>query len=186
MWIVGTAVVIILLVIWWENNKANLPSVANPLTGGGTEASGTGGVSVQDSSSATVASILAGIPNAGRFNQLLSSTGVASAITGKGPYTVFVATDAAFGRLVPGTINTMSAAEQKRTLQYHIVSGKKLDVDAVQSGQVQALSGDSLNFTVDAAEGGVYVNSGYVLKVYKAKNGIIYVINSVLIPPKRD
>lgn len=141
------------------------------------------GETTSPSGSKTVAQVIAGIEAGSRFSQLLSSTGVGSSITGKGPYTVFVSTDGAFGRLVPGTVNNLSAAEQKRLIQYHVVSGKKLDVDAVTSSQIQALSKDTLNFQVDANKN-VYVNSGKVLETYRASNGIVYVINSVLIPPK--
>jgi hypothetical protein len=85
-----------------------------------------------NTSSNTVASLVANAMYGGRFNQLLAQSGVLSAISGKGPYTVFVPTDGAFSRLVPGTINSMSAAELKRTMQYHIVSGKSLDIDGSQ------------------------------------------------------
>jgi uncharacterized surface protein with fasciclin (FAS1) repeats len=87
-----------------------------------------------------------------RFNQLLSQTGVINSISGKGPYTVFVASDGAFSRLPPGTINNMSATQLKRTMQYHVVSGKALDVDAIESGQIQALSRDMINFQVDTTK----------------------------------
>jgi uncharacterized surface protein with fasciclin (FAS1) repeats len=188
-WVVGVvAVLVVVLGLWWWASGSamwgNSPTASSTPTGAQAtttdETSGAQSVNVQNSSS-SVAAVVAGIPNAGRFNQLLAQSGVS--FSGKGPYTVFVATDGAFGRLVPGTINNMTAAELKRTLEYHIVSGKRLDVDAVNNGQVQALSGDTLNFRVDTVKNAVYVNSGYVLSAYKANNGIVYVINSVLVPP---
>jgi uncharacterized surface protein with fasciclin (FAS1) repeats len=140
------------------------------------------GTTTNGQSSGTVASAVANAEYGTRFNQLLAQSGVLSAISGKGPYTVFVPSDGAFGRLAQGTINNMSAAELKRTMQYHIVAGKSLDVDALNNSQIQALSRDTLNFRVD--KGVVYVNSGQVLKSYKTKNGMVYVINAVLLPPK--
>jgi len=179
---VGIAVVVLIIGfgLWWlmgERTSVSVPS--NTATS--TELSGAGQVQVQTSPK-TVNAIVSEVANGTRFAQLLASTGVGASLTGKGPYTVFVATDGAFSRLVPGTISNMSAAQLKRTIQYHIVA-KQLDVDAVNSGQVQALSRDTLNFNVDTVKGAVYVNSGYVLKAYKATNGIVYVINSVLLPP---
>jgi uncharacterized surface protein with fasciclin (FAS1) repeats len=180
-------IVIVVLVgigLWWlMGQQSALQGVTNnPNATSTTENGSAGSVTVQNTPG-TVANVIADIQNAGRFSQLLSQTGVGATLTGKGPYTVFVATDGAFGRLVPGTVNSLSAAELKRLVQYHIVVGRKLDADAVQSGQIQALSKDTLNFNV-AAGNKVYVNSGYVLSAYNASNGIVYVINSVLVPPK--
>jgi uncharacterized surface protein with fasciclin (FAS1) repeats len=184
MWVmVVVAVVVVGGLWWWSTNGAAMPTTP---TITGSETSGAGAVTIQTSTAASVAAVLSSIPNSTRFNQLLAQTGVAATLNGKGPFTVFVATDGAYGRLVPGTINNMSSAELKRTMQYSIVSGKTLDVDAISSGQVQALSGDALNFVVDATKGAVYVNSGYVLSAYKVKNGIVYVINQVLLPPKKS
>lgn len=179
----GAVAILVLLGVWWWVNNGSYQG-AGPVTSGTSQLSGAGHIEIQDSTGSTVAEVVAAVPNAGRFNQLLTQSGVSSSLTGKGPYTVFVATDGAFGRLVPGTINNMSAAQLKRTMQYHIVSGRQLDVDALNNGQIQALSRDTLNFSVDASKGAAYVNSGYVISAYRAKNGIVYVINSVLIPPK--
>ncbi len=188
-WVVGIVVaVLVILGLWWLSNQQPLsttPGGTASSTPIGSETSGAGGVTVQNSTG-TVANVIADLAVGGRFSQLLSQTGVASQITGKGPYTVFVSTDGAYGRLVPGTINSLSSTELKRLMQYSIVSGKRLDVDAVSSGQVQTLSGDPLNFQVDAAKKAVYVNSGYVIAAYNAKNGIVYVVNAVPIPPKKS
>ena len=182
-WISIAALVVVVGVgLWWlmgEQSaiKSNTASTTPQVT---TDANGV----VVRSSTGTVANVIADLEYGGRFSQLLSSTGVGATLSGKGPYTVFVATDGAFGRLVPGTVNSLSAAEQKRLVQYHIVAGKRLDVDALKSGQIQALSRDTLNFQVDPTKKAVYVNSGQVLTAYTASNGIVYVINSVLVPPK--
>lgn len=187
-WAIGVIVVVaILFGLWWLMGVQN-PA---PATGGSenatttptTETSGAGSIVTQNSKG-TVANVIADLQYGGRYAQLLSQTGVSATLNGKGPYTVFVATDGAYGRLVPGTVNSLSAAELKRLVQYSIISGKKLDVDAVNSGQIQALSGDTLNFIVND-DHKVYVNSGYVLSAYNASNGIVYVINAVLIPPTK-
>ncbi|MES2006690.1 MAG: fasciclin domain-containing protein [Patescibacteria group bacterium] len=182
--IIGGAVIVALL-LWWLMGWQSSTKVSNTATTTpqGGVSSGPGGVTVQNSPG-TVRDVIADIEYGSRFSQLLSSTGVGATLTGKGPYTVFVSTDGAFGRLVPGTVNSLSATELKRLVQYHVVVGKRLDVDALQSGQIQALSRDTLNFNVDAAKKEVYVNSGRVIAAYSTSNGIVYVINSVLVPPK--
>lgn len=180
--IVAVAAIVIAGGLWWLYGREPEAAPATVETTGSTETSGAGQVQIETSTQ-NVGAVVAGIANGGTFASYLSSTGVGATLSGKGPYTVFVATDGAFSRLAPGTIANMSAADLKRMVQYHIVAGKKLDVDAVNSGQVQALSKDTLNFNVDATKGAVYVNSGYVLHAYKATNGIVYVINSVLLPP---
>jgi uncharacterized surface protein with fasciclin (FAS1) repeats len=185
-WIIGAAVILVLaLGLWWfASRQSAAPQQPVTTTTTDSETSGPGQVTVNTTTS-DVATVIASVSNGATFASYLSSTGVGATLSGKGPYTVFVSTDGAFSRLAPGTISAMTAAERKRMVQYHVVVGKRLDVDAVNSGQVQALSKDTLNFQVDTAKGAVYVNSGYVLKAYKATNGIVYVINSVLIPPKQ-
>ncbi len=179
-WPVGVLVLcVVILLALWLGAGGTFPTSLSTIIPAGDEQN----TNTNTQSSKTVAGVIAEIGYGARFSQLLSSTGVGSLLVGKGPYTVFVATDGAFGRLAPGTINNLSAAEQKRLMQYHVVVGKKLDVDAVSSGNVQALSRDMINFQVDAQKN-VYVNSGKVLETYRASNGIVYVINSVLLPPK--
>jgi len=179
--------VLVLAGIWWlmgeqgANNGAQSNTASSTLETATTTSETSGPGSIRPAaSSGTVSQVIASLSLGGHYASLLSSTGVS--LSGKGPYTVFVATDGAFSRLPTGTLASMSATDLKRMMEYSIVSGKKLDVDAVQSGQVQAVSGDPINFTVDAQDR-VYVNSGYVLQAYAASNGIVYVINSVLLPP---
>ncbi len=183
-WAVGIVIaVLVILGLWWLSTQQTPAVTSGSDTASTTsETSGAGAVSIKNSTG-TVAQVVGGIANGDRYAQLLSQTGVS--LSGKGPYTVFVATDGAYGRLVPGTINSLSASELKRLVQYSIISGKRLDVDAVNSGQVQSLSGDPINFQVDATKKAVYVNSGYVLQAINASNGIVYVINAVLIPPTK-
>jgi uncharacterized surface protein with fasciclin (FAS1) repeats len=188
-WIAIIVIVVLIgLGLWWLLGQqpvggANSSTASTtPETATSTETSGAGAITVQNSTG-TVAQVVAGLALGSRYASLLSSTGVGATLTGKGPYTIFVATDGAFSRLPAGTLSAMSSADLKRLVQYSIVPGKKLDVDAVNSGQIQALSKDMINFQVDATKKAVYVNSGYVLQAYSASNGIVYVINSVLVPP---
>ncbi len=133
----------------------------------------------------TVAQVVASLSGVSEFQSAFVSTGVSASLTGKGPYTVFVPTDTGYNLVKPGTITGMSAAEFKRFVQYHVVSGRALDLDALQNGTIQALSKDTLNFAVQKSTGFVQVNSSFAVTAYKASNGIVYVINQPLIPPAK-
>lgn len=180
VWVIALVALIVIAGLVWFVNKDKEENIPLPLPTTPGETSGAGQVNVK-TSTGTVAQVVAQVTNGGTFASYLSSTGVGATLTGKGPYTIFVSTDGAFSRLAPGTITKMTAAQKKRMVQYHVVAGKSLDIDAVNNGQIQALSRDTINFNVDG--GKVYVNSGYVLQGYKATNGMVYVINAVLLPP---
>jgi len=137
----------------------------------------------ENRSSSTVAGVLESLQNDSRFSGLLSTTGVSATLTGKGPYTVFVPTDGSFGRLPTGTVNNLSATELKRLVQYHIISGKMIDVNAQVAGTVPALSKDALNFSYEIDDKSARVNSAKIVAAYKASNGIVYVVDTVLLPP---
>ncbi len=180
-WVIGATVLLIIAGgVWFFTKGSTSPSENTGPVTTTSETSGPGAVTVK-TSTGTVAQVVAQVTNGGTFAAYLASTGVGATLTGKGPYTIFVSTDGAFSRLTPGTITNMTAAQKKRMVQYHVVAGKSIDIDAVNNGQIQALSRDALNFNVDG--GKVYVNSGYVLDAYKASNGMVYVINAVLLPP---
>jgi len=126
--------------------------------------------------------LLAELTGDSTYVSFYNSTGVGATLGARGPYTVFVSTDAGYALLKPGTIANMTAAQKKRMIQYSVVSGKALNVNVQDSGSVKALSGDLLNFNVGST-GLVQVNSSYALGAYKASNGIVYILNQPLIPP---
>lgn len=142
-------------------------------------------VSMQPRSNTGVVSVVAGLSNASTFQHLFTSTGIASVLVSKGPYTVFVPTDAGLTLAPKGSIRNMTFAEKKRFVEYHVVMGRMLELDALDSTQIQALSGDTLNFTVRPDTGFVQVNSAFALTAYKASNGVVYTINQPLFPPKK-
>jgi len=81
-----------------------------------------------------------------------------------------------------GAISKMSAAAAKRLIEYHIVSGREIDPSTEVSGSIQALSGDMLNFSLGTGNIPL-VNSAIIVAAYRAQNGIVYLIDNVLIPP---
>lgn len=144
-----------------------------------------GGVPRTTRANSDVASIVSTIPEASRFATLFVSTGVRSQVSGNGPYTIFVPTNSAFTQLSPGTLENMNAADRKRMVQYHVVPGRAIDTDALESGNIEALSKDMLNFDVRDPDEIARVNSAIIMQAYNGKNGVVYLVNNVLVPPER-
>ncbi|MGZ6565044.1 MAG: fasciclin domain-containing protein [Solirubrobacteraceae bacterium] len=126
---------------------------------------------------------------AGQFKTLVSlvkQAGLAGALSGKGALTVFAPTDAAFAKVPKATLAALAKnrAELKAVLLYHVVKG---DVTAAQASMLTSattLEGASVPIRVSGTK--VYVGGAQVIKAdVKASNGIIHVINKVLIPPKQ-
>jgi uncharacterized surface protein with fasciclin (FAS1) repeats len=195
-WVVGIGLLLIVVFgLWWylgEHPQLATPSdTANsttttqlPNAGSTVEETDGNPLTVVDRRSQTVAQVVASLADGSQYASLFGSTGIGATLVGHAPssYTVFVSTNRGYTLLAPGTIAKMTAAEKKRMIQYSVVSGRGLDVDASFSGNVQSLSGDILNFHVGST-GLVQINSSYALETYRAKNGIVYLINQPLLPP---
>jgi len=125
---------------------------------------------------------------AGSFNTLataLTAAGLVDTLRGAGPFTVFAPTDAAFAKLPAGTVESLLKPENKaklvRLLTYHVVSGKVMAADVVKVTSAKAVSGDTI--TVLAKDGVVTVDNAKVVKTdIAASNGVIHVIDSVIMP----
>ncbi len=185
-WIIGVIVVLLIIggVWWWATGPtAGTPNDMASSTTATTTPAGTGSdVTVINKNSESIAAIVAGLSGASQYASLFNSTGVGATLGARGPYTVFISTDAGYNLLPAGTVTNMTAAQKKRMIQYSVVSGKALDIDAQDSGSIKTLSGDEVNFSVGST-GLVQVNSSYALSEYKASNGIVYVLNQPLLPP---
>jgi len=187
---VGIIVVLLLLILgfWWfsVNQYAGFPDLGGAWRSNNESATtpATQGVQVTNRSSSSVVSIAGNLEGASTFAAWLNSSGVAAQITGKGPYTIFVPTNGSIGQLPAGTFTNLSAAEQKRFVQYHVVSGRAIDVDAQIAGSISALSKDPLNFSYGTDKIPM-VNSSIIIAAYKGSNGIVYLIDNPLIPPKK-
>ena len=122
--------------------------------------------------------------SAGEFNTLaaaLQKAGLVDTLKGKGPFTVFAPTDAAFAKVPKDRLDALLADKDELTkvLTYHVVPGKVLAKD-VKAGQVKTVQGGAL--TVSTA-GGVKVDDANVVKTdIVADNGVIHVIDSVVLP----
>jgi uncharacterized surface protein with fasciclin (FAS1) repeats len=126
---------------------------------------------------------------AGQFKTLataLKAAGLVNALKAPGPFTVFAPTDAAFAKLPKGTIAKLlkdPKGELAKILEYHVIAGKVMAADIKNGMTAKTLEGSTVKFTVK--DGKVYVNGVLVTTAdVAASNGVIHVINGVLIPKK--
>lgn len=123
-----------------------------------------------------------------QFNTLtkaLTAAGLVTTLQGTGPFTVFAPTDAAFAALPKATLDDLlkpaNKAKLTKILTYHVVPGSVVST-SLKSGNVKSVEGSPLKVTV--AGGKVTVGGANVVKAdVKASNGVIHVIDKVLIPP---
>ena len=118
----------------------------------------------------------------------LQSAGLVEALAGEGPFTVFAPSDEAFAKLPAGTLESLSPEQLKDILLYHVVAGKVMAADAVAlDGQMAdtLLEGKQLAISVDGET--VMINDAKVVTAdVEAGNGVIHVIDSVLLPPAEE
>jgi uncharacterized surface protein with fasciclin (FAS1) repeats len=122
---------------------------------------------------------------AGSFNTLaraLDAAGLVETLKGKGPFTVFAPTDAAFAKIPADQLDALLKDKARLTavLTYHVVPGKVMAADVVKIKSARTVEGDSL--TIDTSKG-VKVDGASILKTdIVASNGVIHVIDTVLMP----
>lgn len=129
--------------------------------------------------------------DAGQFKTLLTAAkaaGLAEVLGSEGPYTIFAPTDDAFAKLPDGTVESLLEPENKPKLagilKYHIVSGRLYSDAALAAKQVETLQGEAL--AIEVAEGTAMVNDARLVSTdIDASNGVIHVIDSVLLPRQR-
>ncbi|MBB3911109.1 fasciclin domain-containing protein [Sphingomonas desiccabilis] len=140
---------------------------------------------------------LAAAPNLATLVNALKTAGVDTALAGPGPFTVFAPDNDAFGRLAPGTMDTLLKPENKATLakilNYHVVSGK---LDAVTLKKQIESAGGTLTLTTVAGQpltaglenGAITLTDANGTKAYvttydvNQSNGVFHVVNGVLVP----
>jgi uncharacterized surface protein with fasciclin (FAS1) repeats len=114
--------------------------------------------------------------------QALQAAGLVDTLKGAGPFTVFAPTDEAFAKLPPGTLEALLADKKRLTavLTYHVVPGTVMAADVVKLDAAPTVQGGRIH--IDARQG-VKVDGATVVKADIAcSNGVIHVIDSVLIP----
>lgn len=125
---------------------------------------------------------------AGQFTTLaaaLQAADLVDTLKGDGPFTVFAPTDAAFAKLPEGTVESLLKPENRdqlvAILTYHVVAGKVEAAEVVKLDEAKTVNGKDVQITV--ADNGVQVNNANVIKTdIEASNGVIHVIDTVIIP----
>jgi len=127
----------------------------------------------------------------GRFTTLVAAVqaaGLAETLSGEGPFTVFAPTDEAFAALPAGTLDTLledPAADLKDILLYHVIPGKVMAADVAGLETAETALGKEVTFRIDGDK--VFINDAQVILTdIEASNGVIHVIDSVILPPADD
>jgi uncharacterized surface protein with fasciclin (FAS1) repeats len=126
---------------------------------------------------------------AGTFNTLVAAVkaaGLVETLKGKGPFTVFAPTDAAFAKLPAGTVENLLANPDKlaKILTFHVVPGKVMAADILKAKGATPTTANGAKLDVVARDGQVLVNGANVVTAdVAASNGVIHVIDTVLLPP---
>ncbi|NTU55587.1 MAG: fasciclin domain-containing protein [Anaerolineales bacterium] len=127
----------------------------------------------------------------GRFNTLVAAVTAAELVetlSGEGPFTVFAPTDDAFAALPAGTLDSLLLPENKQALTdillYHVVSGKVMASDVVGLSAAPTVLGKDITITIK--DGKVFLNDTIqvIITDIEASNGVIHVIDAVLLPPQ--
>jgi len=135
----------------------------------------------------TIVEVAQGNADFSTLVQAVVAAGLAETLSGEGPFTVFAPTNAAFEALPAGLLEKLLLPENKETLvkilTYHVVSGAIMAAD-VTAGDVPTVEGQSITITTDM---GVKVNGANVVTTdIVASNGVIHVIDAVILPPDVD
>lgn len=125
---------------------------------------------------------------AGNFTTLVAAVeaaGLVDALKGEGPFTVFAPTDEAFAAIPQETLDALLAdpsGDLTQILLYHVVEGKVMAADVTDGLEATTLQGAPVNFTV--ADGSVKINDATIVTTdIEAANGVIHVIDAVIMPP---
>jgi uncharacterized surface protein with fasciclin (FAS1) repeats len=127
---------------------------------------------------------------AGQFKTLaaaLQAAGLVDTLKGRGPFTVFAPTDAAFAKLPAGTVESLLRPENKAKLTailtYHVVPGAVKAEQVTKLDEAKTVNGAMVKVSTD--HGKVMINNANVVKAdIPASNGVIHVIDTVILPPQ--
>jgi len=127
---------------------------------------------------------------AGQFETLaaaLGAAGLVDTLKGEGPFTVFAPTDDAFAKLPEGTVENLLKPENKdqltAILTYHVVPGSVMAADVVKLSEAETVNGKKVNIKTEGET--AMINDAKVVSAdIAATNGVIHVIDTVLLPPE--
>ncbi len=133
----------------------------------------------------TIADTAAATPQLSTLNKLVADAGLTETLRGAGPYTVFAPSDEAFKAVPKATLEALGKDKEllKSVLTYHVLPGK-VTAEAVKNGNAKTVQGD--NVALARAGSFVTVEDALVTQAdVPASNGVVHVIDKVLMPPKK-
>ena len=132
----------------------------------------------------TIVDVAAGNPDFSTLVTAVKAAGLAETLSGDGPFTVFAPTNEAFAKLPAGTVEDLLKPENKEklvaVLTYHVVPGKVMAADVTKLSSAKTVNGKEVSIDTSA---GVKVDNATVTATdVAASNGVIHVIDSVILP----
>jgi len=167
----------------WDGNMGNGPLFGGLMMSEFCECSCEG----IEEESTTVVDIIVNSEDHNTLETAVVAAGLVDALSGEGPFTVFAPTDAAFDALPEGTLDAVLADMDLLTsiLTHHVASGSVLSTDLSDGMMVTTLNGTELMVTI--SDNGVMIDNAMVTVAdIMADNGVVHVINAVLIPEENS
>ncbi len=136
-----------------------------------------------------IVAVASGNPDFSTLVAAVQAAGLVETLQGPGPFTVFAPTNEAFAALPAGLVDKLLLPENKETLAkiltYHVVAGKVMAAD-VKAGDVPSVEGSNITVTVDGGTVKLNDSATVVATDVAASNGVIHVIDAVILPPDVD
>ena len=148
-------------------------------------------LSASDSKASFEKNIVETAVAAGSFKtlaKLLTDAGLIETLKGPGPFTVFAPTDEAFAKVPAATLEALGKdkAALKNVLLYHVVAGKVMAADALKLAGKGAKTVEGQEAKITVMGGVPMINQAHIVKTdIIAKNGVIHVIDAVILPPAK-
>ncbi len=141
-----------------------------------------------DTQGKTIVEVAVGADSFKTLVTAVKAADLVETLSGKGPFTVFAPTDEAFKKVPKEVLADLLKPENKEklvaVLTYHVVPGKVMAADVVKLSKAKTVEGSDVKVSVK--DGAVYINNAKVVKAdIVCKNGVIHVIDNVILPPKK-
>lgn len=141
---------------------------------------------VQDpDSQPNIVQIAAGSPDHSTLVTAVTTAGLVDALSNAGPFTVFAPVNGAFEKLPAGTVDDLLKTENQarlKTILYHHVTTSSLDTTMLANGQELSMV-DGTRARITRRDGALFIDKSRVLGSVKAANGMVHVVDGVLLPP---
>jgi uncharacterized surface protein with fasciclin (FAS1) repeats len=137
-----------------------------------------------DEAGGTVVDVAAGNPDFSTLVEAVKAAGLVETLSGDGPFTVFAPTNDAFAKIPEDQLDAILADREQLTkiLTYHVVPGRILAADLQPSQKVATVQGQEVEITV--TDGTATINGANIVTTdIEASNGVIHVIDTVILPP---